>query len=67
MNEKLISTLNQKFQKHRIVFWYDDKMEMQDVFENLEIAGVKKEIINNNEFQLKYKILRQEREQKYLL
>lgn len=55
------------FEKHRIVFWYDEKREMQTEFADLQLEGVKKLEINNNEYGLKYKVLREEPKQKFLL
>ncbi|MBG0770808.1 MAG: BREX-1 system phosphatase PglZ type A, partial [Anaerolineaceae bacterium] len=55
------------FEKHRIVFWYDEKCEMQTEFADLQLEGVKRLEINNNEYGLKYKILREEPKQKFLL
>jgi hypothetical protein len=40
---------------------------LEDVFASLELSEVVKEKIENNEFQLKYRILRENKDQKFLL
>ena len=67
MDQRIAQGLEAQFDKHRIVFWYDAKSEMRDAFDSVELAGVEKVVIENNEFGLKYRILRQESEQKFLI
>ena len=67
MNIQIKQALDNLFKKHRIVFWYDDKQEFVKDFEGLEFDDIAKVEINNNEFYLKYKILREQKEQKFLL
>jgi len=62
-----LQSLTNIFDRHRIVFWYDSNQEMSDDFAGLELPGVEKVEIDNNEFALKYRILRQEPEQRFLL
>ena len=52
--------LKRLFDKHRIVFWYDKKKELRDVFESLSLENIKKVEIQNNEFTLKHRMLREE-------
>jgi len=47
------------FEKHRIIFWYDAKKELRADFDGLALAGVEKVEIANNEFGLKYRVLRE--------
>ena len=63
INESLIKL----FSKNRIVFWHDKKNEMLEEFQNIKIKGIEKIEINNNEFSLKYKILKEEPNQKFLI
>ncbi|MHC1740634.1 MAG: BREX-1 system phosphatase PglZ type A [Anaerolineaceae bacterium] len=63
INNSLISL----FLKHRIVFWYDTKKEMRGEFNEIYLPGVEKIEITNNQFGLKYTILREHPSQKYLL
>lgn len=67
MQERIAKGLERLFDEHRIVFWYDDKQEMGEVFEGLSLDGVDKIAIRNDEFQVKYRILKQEPEQKFLI
>jgi len=67
MLDKIKSTLIQLFDKYRIIFWFDNNGEVIDLFNELEIANVEKIIINNNEFNIKYRVLYQEKNQKFLI
>jgi len=64
---KIQSALTKLYQQHRIIFWYDDKQEMLDEYDALEIAGVKKLELNNNEFGLKVRMCVEEPHQKFLV
>src|SRR6056300_1139792 len=55
------------FERQRIVFWYDEKKEFRDAFENLEMDGVEKAEIHSNEFTLKHRMLREAPKQNFLL
>ncbi|AUZ76293.1 MULTISPECIES: BREX-1 system phosphatase PglZ type A [Aeromonas] len=55
------------FDRHRIVFWYDAKQELRGDFEALQLPGVEKLTLANNEYGIKYKLLREQPEQKFLL
>ena len=61
MDESILQGLKSQFQKHRIVFWYDAKKEMREQFDNLELDGIEKIEINNDEFSIKYRILKRTR------
>lgn len=67
MDIKIIENLKKLFEKHRIIFWYDDKKELREDFEELILDNVEKVEINNNEYAIKYKILRENPDQKFLL
>jgi uncharacterized protein (TIGR02687 family) len=67
INNKVQAALEKLFQQHRLVFWYDEKKEMTDLFNSLDIEGVEKRVIENNEFTLKYKILIEQPKQRFLL
>ena len=67
MCEQIKRTLLNKFENSRIVFWYDKDKQFTEDFANLELDGVKKLTIGENEFALKYRILREELNQKFLL
>lgn len=65
--DKITQSLNHLFQKHRIVFWYDAKKEMRQEFESLMLPGVESIELNNNEYAVKHRILRETPNQKFLL
>jgi len=67
MNNNILQALEKLFERHRIVFWYNNKSEMRDEFAGLDLPTVEKVEIDNNEFALKYRMLRQEPESKFLL
>lgn len=52
---KIAEALEQRFSKHRIVFWYDDKTEFLEQFNSLNLHDVVKIHVNGNEFEVKYK------------
>lgn len=65
--DRIIQALSKLFEKHRIIFWYDAKKELRRDFETVQLPGVEKIEINNNEFVIKYRILREQPNQKFLL
>ena len=67
MSEQINSALNRLFDKHRIVFWYDAKQELRGEFESLALPGIEKLELANNEYGIKYRILREQPEQKFLV
>ena len=67
MNDRIAQALTKLFDRHRIVFWYDAKQELRDDFEALQLPGVEKLELTNNEYGIKYKLLREQPEQKFLL
>jgi len=67
MSDRLAQALTKLYEKHRIVFWYDQTGEFEETYEQLAIDNVEKLTIANNQFQLKYRLLRQQPEQNFLL
>lgn len=67
MNDRIAQALTKLFDRHRIVFWYDAKQELRDDFEALQLPGVEKLELTNNEYGIKYRLLRDQPEQKFLL
>ncbi|HDQ70545.1 MAG TPA: BREX-1 system phosphatase PglZ type A [Chloroflexi bacterium] len=59
--------LTRIFDRHRIVFWYDVKRELAHEFDALALPGVEKIALENNEFGVKHRILRQQPDHKFLL
>lgn len=67
MSDRIAASLRQLFEEHRIVFWYDADRDMRAEFEAVDLPGVTKLEIANNEFGLKYRILRQDPMGRFLL
>lgn len=67
MTSRISNALARLFTKHRIVFWYDDKQELRNDFETLELEDVKKVEIDNNEFSLKHTLLRDDYKSRFLV
>jgi uncharacterized protein (TIGR02687 family) len=67
MTSRISIALERLFAKHRVVFWYDDKQELREDFDNLELNNVTKVELNNNEFSLKHKLLREEPKTNFLV
>ena len=66
-NAKIQQALGNLFDKQRIVFWYDTRREFRADFEALSLPDVEKIELANNEFGVKYRVLREQPEQKFLL
>ena len=66
-NAKIQQALGSLFDKQRIVFWYDTRREFRTDFEALSLPGVEKIELANNEFGVKYRVLHEQPEQKFLL
>ena len=64
---KLATALENLFDRNRIVFWYDEKKELRQEFDEVWLTGVEKLEIAGNEFWLKHHILREKSSTKFLL
>ncbi|MDU8911578.1 BREX-1 system phosphatase PglZ type A [Aestuariicoccus sp. MJ-SS9] len=67
MSDRIQAGLSRLFDEHRVVFWYDAARDMRDAYEAVALPEVEKVEIANNEFGLKYRMLRQEPRQKFLV
>lgn len=67
MTDQIVAGLSRLFEEHRLVFWYDVGRDMREAYDALELPDVTKVEIQNNEFGLKYRILKQEPETRFLL
>lgn len=63
----LNDNLKNAFTQNRVVFWYDKAGESKEQYEESELPEVKKVMVNHNAFALKYRILKEEPKQKFLL
>jgi uncharacterized protein (TIGR02687 family) len=66
-NPRIAQALGNLFNKHRIVFWYDNDRELRSEFSALVLPDVEKIELSNNEFQVKHCILREKPDQQFLL
>ena len=67
LESRIAQALTKLFDRHRIVFWYDAKEELRADFEALQLAGIEKLELGNNEYGIKYKLLREHPERKFLI
>ena len=69
MSSNIEKTLIKKFNKQRVIFWYNEQEqeEIQQAFDALNIKGVEKITVNNNEFEIKHRILKQAPKQQFLI
>jgi len=64
---QIVQALSRLFDRHRIIVWYDAKQELRREFEAVDLPGVDKIVLDNNEFGVKYRILREVPDRKFLL
>jgi uncharacterized protein (TIGR02687 family) len=64
---QITQALTHLFDRHRIIFWYDAKRELRAEFEVVDLPGVEKIELANNQFGVKHRILRQEPARRFLL
>lgn len=67
MSDRIAASLRRLFEEHRIVFWYDAAHDMRAEFDALDLEGVTKLEVANNEFGLKHRMLRREPDRRFLL
>ena len=65
--ESIEKALISLFEEHRLVFWYDEKSELANEFESVQLKNIKKIKLENNEFAVKHKLIREEAKQKFLI
>ena len=61
------NSLNELFQKHRLVFWYDPEGEMREEFDGYPLDDGDKVEVDNNEFGLKHRMAREEPKKRFLV
>lgn len=61
------NSLNDIFKKHRLVFWYDPEGEMREEYADYSEDGITKVEVQNDEFGLKHRMMREEAAQPFLL
>ena len=64
---KIEEALARLYNKHRIIFWYDEKQELLEQFNELELEGIEKLTVENNQFYIKHHTNKDKPESKFLL
>ncbi|MBC6992227.1 BREX-1 system phosphatase PglZ type A [Hymenobacter sp. BT491] len=64
---QIAESLKRLFDSHRIIFWHDEKAELLDSFQELVLPGVECIQVNNNEFYIKHRVVKQVPEGKFLI
>jgi uncharacterized protein (TIGR02687 family) len=67
MNDRIVKGLEAAFDRHRIVFWTDAARELRSTFDALQMEGVEKIVLANNEFGVKHRVLREAPHQRFLI
>lgn len=65
--DKIKRLLEKRFEEHRIVFWYDESGTYRIDLDTMDLPGINKVFVDNNEFSLKYRILIEKPKEKFLL
>ncbi|MGI6305539.1 MAG: hypothetical protein ACOXZQ_06665 [Bacteroidales bacterium] len=64
---KIEEALSKLFDKHRVIFWYDENEQLKQEFNELALEDVQKVIVGNNHFQIKYLVTKEKPSTKFLL
>jgi uncharacterized protein (TIGR02687 family) len=64
---KIAEALGKRFEIHRVIFWYDEKEELLDQYEEITLNNVEKIRVKGNEFAIKHKINTEYPQRKFLL
>lgn len=64
---KIQSALEKAFAQRRVVFWYDAEGEWWPEFDGVQLPDVEKITVQNTEFAVKHRIVREAPRQKFLL
>lgn len=59
--------LDTLFEQHRIIFWYDNEGALKEQFDMLSFDNIEKLVIDNNEFGIKYRVLKLNPNDKFLI
>lgn len=64
---KIAEALIKRFDSHRVIFWYDEKDEFLEQFDEISLSDVEKIHVDGNEFAVKHIINKQNPTGKFLL
>ena len=65
--DKISEVLIKLFNKHRIIFWYDEKEELKEQYNEILLDDITKIYVQGNEFAVKHFINKQNPSDKFLL
>ena len=60
-------SLSRLFEHHKVIIWYDETEDFRDDWESLELTGINKVTVNNNEFAVKHLIYIEKPDERFLL
>ena len=64
---KIQEALTKLFDNYRVIFWYDEKKELQEQFNDLSFHDVHLIHVQDNQFRIKHQIEREQPHEKFLL
>lgn len=64
---RIEEALQKLFDKYRVITWYDEKRELEEQFRELALPEVNKIVVGNNQFHVKYLVIRERPGEKFLL
>ena len=64
---KIKEALLKRFEDHRVIFWYDEKEEFFEQFSEIDIPSIHKIQVQDNEFEVKHIVNKQQPDDKFLL
>lgn len=64
---KIAESLKVIFENERVVFWFDDEEKMREQYEEINLEGVEKIVVANNEFKVKHRVIAGSPKDKLLL
>ena len=64
---RIEEALQKLFDKYRVITWYDEKRELEEQFRELALPDVNKIVVGNNQFHVKYQVIKERPGEKFLL
>ena len=59
--------LERRFHEQRVVFWHDPEAQYASELDGLELSGVTTLLVGNDEYAIKYRLLREQPDEKFLI
>ncbi|MDW7690431.1 BREX-1 system phosphatase PglZ type A [Flammeovirgaceae bacterium SG7u.111] len=67
MKNNITKALEKNFEQHRIIFWYDEKGDLKEEFDQVALDDVTKIHVEGNEFEVKHLVSQKQPAAKFLL